>query len=64
MAEQSPVPYPEHIVFSIHTMEETRPRPFIRKVGRYIRINGAAIIDLFLCKKKISSYKTRISGMH
>lgn len=64
MAEQSPVPYPEHMVFTIHNRKENRSRSFTDNVCRYIRINGAAIIDFFLCKKNISSYKTRISGMH
>ena len=63
MAEQSPVPDPEHIVFSIHIREEIKSRSFSGKICRSIRINGAAIIDFFLCKN-ISSIKTRITNPH
>ncbi len=64
MEEQSPVQYEIHIVFSKHIKEEIRSRSFTDKLCRYIRIIRAKIIDIFLCKKNISSYKTRISGMY
>jgi hypothetical protein len=64
MAEQSPVPEPEHIVFSIHTWEESRTRPLSGKICRSIRVNIFALIDFICLCQCISTLKSnRVPAM-